>query len=247
MKIRKILLMSLIFILISCVKKSNTLNPIVTHSTFVSAGVKKYDSFLLEKNEILRRNVFILYRFNNSDAYMFIIGKMSDFWIESRRKNTSEKVTPVEKSRYHRTQETMNDLSIVLDNVKKYVPLDSIGYIVISTEDMVEIGLEVSSEIGSKEILLNSAIVASAVKKTSLQDGLNKVLKKYGMEVTNVQIMYDSIEAYWPIDSVPVKEMGLKLKYDLPSKFISLPIMMSVGRKDDKENVSTEQAYKSQS
>lgn len=227
-KTKFFLLLLLSMTITSCVKK----NSVVTHFTDMSERGKKTDYYYIDilENDTLHRNVFTLQktRIRDEDVYMLSHGYTSDSWSSSQKQLKLLDKQPVKSDRYHRLRDTLHDLSLVLNEVGRTALLDSLRFIVITTEDVVEVGIIMSPELQRVQIASNDNRLKIAVKKTSLEEEFNKVLNKYGLKVTHLEKMYDSKECYLPINYVPVREMDLRLKCNLPPTFVKLTMMIEV-------------------
>lgn len=174
MKIRKLLLLLLLITnLTFCVKTKNSNVTGVTHFTHISEWGERTDFYYLDslgENDTLLRKVFNLQkvRIKDKEVYVLSTGFPSVGWRCPKRETDLERKNPVKINRYHCTEETLNDLSVVLKNVRKIAQTDSLGYIVISTYDIVETGIQMSVELLNNNIREPSTL-SNAVSKTFLK------------------------------------------------------------------------------
>ncbi len=226
MKLFEVILFFLILSLNSCVKNRDDVDAYVSHSIFSQNG-DRIECYFLIKDDTCR-NCFTLQRIRKE--IMLRIWKNGTMYMDDAETNFC---VSIDTNRFRKTQQTLSNLSLFLKELNTKSSLDSIGYIIMSTDDVVEIGIEMSDELLKEDIKCRSTL-PNAVSKTYLKRELNKVLVNYNLKATNFKILYDSKAIDIPIEYVPVQEMNLKLKCDLPPKFVWLLMMIEVHKVHDK-------------
>ncbi len=125
------------------------------------------------------------------------------------------------------TRKTLYEMSAVLCKMKEKYPLDSLSYIFLSTEDVLDTGIEMSA-ILSKNRGIYKRDVEEAIRQTTLQGEVNKVLKPYNLVVSKITTDWDCKPFSSTLERFPIRELGLKFSFCLPKTFVIMPLRLEV-------------------
>lgn len=125
------------------------------------------------------------------------------------------------------TRKTLYEMSAVLCKMKEKYPLDSLSYVFLSTEDILDTGIEMSTILTKKNGIYKRD-VEEAVRKTSLEKEVNKALKPYNLVVSKITTNWDCKPFCSTLERFPIRELGLKCSSLLPKKFVIMPLRLEV-------------------
>ena len=112
------------------------------------------------------------------------------------------------------TRKTLNEMSAALSKMNEHWTLDSLSYIFLSTESIFDTGLEISFMLSEKDIY--PKYVEEAIRHTSLEKDINKVLKPYNLVVSRITTNWDCKPFSSTLDRYPLHELKLSLKLPCP-------------------------------
>ena len=125
------------------------------------------------------------------------------------------------------TRKTLNEMSAALSKMNEHWTLDSLSYIFLSTESILDTGLEISFML-SREKGIYPKYVEEAIRHTSLEKDINKVLKPYNLVVSRITTDwgYDPVSS--TLDRYPLHKLTLSLNTPMPKMFIIMPLRVEL-------------------
>lgn len=125
------------------------------------------------------------------------------------------------------TRKTLNEMSAALSKLNEHWTLDSLSYIFLSTESIFDTGLEMSFML-SREKGIYPKYVEEAIRHTSLEKDINKVLKPYNLVVSRITTDwgYDPVSS--TLDRYPLHKLTLSLNTPMPKMFIIMPLRVEL-------------------
>ena len=125
------------------------------------------------------------------------------------------------------TRKTLNEMSAALSKMKEHWTLDSLSYIFLSTESIFDTGLEMSFML-SREKGIYQKNVEKAIRHTSLEKDINKVLKPYNLVVSRITTDWDYDPVSSTLDRYPLHELKLSLNTPMPKMFVIMPLRVEL-------------------
>ncbi len=125
------------------------------------------------------------------------------------------------------TRKTLNEMSAALSKMKEHWTLDSLSYIFLSTESIFDTGLEMSFML-SREKGIYKKNVEKAIRHTSLEKDINKVLKPYNLVVSRITTNWDCKPFSNTLDRYPLNELELSINTPMPKKFVIMPLRVEL-------------------
>ena len=118
-------------------------------------------------------------------------------------------------------------MSAALSKMNEHWTLDSLSYIFLSTESILDTGLEISFML-SREKGIYPKYVEEAIRHTSLEKDINKVLKPYNLVVSRITTNWDCKPFSNTLDRYPLHELELSINTPMPKEFVIMPLRVEL-------------------
>lgn len=125
------------------------------------------------------------------------------------------------------TRKTLQEMSAILCKMKEKYRIDSLSYIFLSTEDVLDTGIEMSAILTKKKGIYKKD-VEEAIRQTTLEREVNKILKPYNLFVSKITTDWDCKPLSSTLERFPIRELGLKFSSHLPKSFVIMPLRIEL-------------------
>lgn len=121
---------------------------------------------------------------------------------------------------------TFHEMSFILQILKNKHLIDSISCIKLTTDNVFDIGLDIS-EVLIKKGAYRSCI-EEAIRSSSIGRKVNRLLFPYNLKVKQIDIPVEFKPFSNPIEDFPIHKLGLNPKHPYISKFLIIPLTIKV-------------------
>ena len=207
----------------SCDVKYDNQNLMVRHY-IVERPDFTFDAYVCELNDTLSQTTFAV-----TDKHKLSVGPSTFYFYNGKQEKVKDPkyMGRSIKNLYASTSDkTFREMSSVLRILKEEHLIDSITHIYLPTQQVFDIGLEISAVLNKKGAYRK--YIEEAISNSSIEEKLDSVLFPFNKRVAQIVIRSDFKPCGQPIEYYDIQELGLKPSHFHSSDFIFIPLRIEL-------------------